>query len=121
MTSRVLPPAEWPRLAGTELETLVPYLNPETTTVFVVQDVDGAIVGCWSLVPFLHAEGLWIRPEHRKSAGVFRRLLATMRKTLAERHEGAVWTSSMSDEVAAIVAASGGVPIPGTHYVIPVT
>jgi hypothetical protein len=120
VTSRVLPAAEWSKLAGTELETLVPYLNPEKATVFVVEDDAGAVIGCWGLIPFLHAEGLWVASEHQAKSGVFRRLMADMRRELARRSEGAMWTSSMSEQVTDIITHVGGVQIPGTHYVVPV-
>jgi hypothetical protein len=120
MTSRVLPPAEWPRLAGTELAPIISAMGGDTTTVFVVEDDTSEIVGCWSLLTCAHMEGLWIAPAHRRAASVLRRLMVTMRKTLEERQIGAVWTSAMDDEIATIVKACGGMDVPGKHFVVPV-
>ena len=120
MTTRILPHDEWTKLAETDLGPLVAVLDPEKATIFVVEDATGTIIGCWSLLKCLHAEGLWVAPDHRKAAGVFRQLLATMRQELHARHEGVLWTSSVSPEVDRLVTHSGGLPIPGTHYAIPV-
>ena len=85
-TTRLLPPDEWDKLKGTELETLAPYLNPEHTRIIVVENEVGQIVGCWSLLQFTHAEGLWIAPEHRNGSGVFRRLIIQLRKEIGRAH-----------------------------------
>ena len=58
MTTRVLPPEEWNRLTGTQLETVVPIL-PSEAQVLVVESGD-AIVACVALYPMWHLEGLWI-------------------------------------------------------------
>ena len=55
MTSRVLPPDEWPRLQGTEAETLWPHLSADNSRVLVVEQ-DGAIVGTWVVMRLVHVD-----------------------------------------------------------------
>lgn len=86
MTGRVLPPNEWPKLAGTELEPAIPHLRPETTTVWVVED-DDRIVGCWAEIWLPHLEGVWIHPAYRGKTSVARRLWQGM-KQIVHGHGG---------------------------------
>jgi Acetyltransferase (GNAT) family len=118
MTSRLLPPAEWSRLVGTELEAIWAMLPP-TATVVVVEDTEGAIVACWSLFPCLHAEGIWIAPAHRKRGAAGGRLL---RATFAEaRAQGvtAVVTSATTPEVVTLLEKIRAKALPGTAYMVP--
>lgn len=41
---------------------------------FIVVEKDGEIIGYWGLISVIHAEPLWIHPEHRKNIGVGRAL-----------------------------------------------
>lgn len=79
MTDRILPPEEWHKLAGTELGPALAALPPERTAILVVEDDAGQIVGCWALVLWYHAEGVWIAPAHRGKTSVARRLWRGMR------------------------------------------
>lgn len=119
MTTRVLPPEEWPLLEGTELETVYPYLNPSTTKVLVVED-GSQIVGCWALMSILHAECVWVHPDYRKhvrSPAVH--LLRGMRRLAHEQGAKTVITSALTDDVVALIAHIGGSELPGRHFVIP--
>ena len=78
--TRILPPDEWPRLVGTEAETVWPYL-PETAHVLVIERGQ-EIVGCWVLAPLFHVECLWIAPTCRKTTSVARRLWSDMRRLI---------------------------------------
>jgi hypothetical protein len=118
MTTRILPSAEWARLAGTELEGLADHIAPGAATVLVVED-GGGLLACWSLVTILHAEGLWIHPAHRGRGGVARRLLAGMRKLVTERGASGVVTASMHPVVTQLLEHAGAVPVPGTAYTLP--
>jgi isopentenyldiphosphate isomerase len=115
----VLPPEEWPRLAGTEAEMLWPYFNPDNTRVIVVED-DGVIVGTWTLLTVIHAECLWIAPSHRGIFGVTKRLLAMMRRITEEWKASAVWTGSLSPHVTDLIKRLGGVPAPFESFILPV-
>jgi len=119
MTSRILPPEEWPRLQGTEAEAVWSTLDPDTARVLVVER-DDAIIGCWVLVPILHAECLWIAPAERGHGSVARRLLRLMRDTARALGFRGVATSACSDQVRHLLARIQAVPLPGTHHVIPI-
>lgn len=114
MTTRVLPPAEWPRLAGTELETVWPQLPRDAAVVLVVEDGD-AIIACWALITVRHVEGVWIAPEHRGRASVARRLLSGMRELTGG---GAVFTAALTPEVEALLEGLRAEKLPGEHYVL---
>lgn len=118
MTSRVLPVEEWPRLRGTEAETLWPHLDPTMAQVLVVED-GGEIVGTWVLVKMVHAECVWIAPAYRGSFGVAKRLLVGMRRLALACGVKTVWTSAMSDHVRSLIGTLQGVRLPGEHYVLP--
>lgn len=119
MTHRLLPPEEWAtKLAGTELETVWPALSRETTAIFVVEDGD-QVVGCWSMFPVMHVEGVWIAPSHRGKGSVARRLLACLRQLAQRAGVTRVVTASVSDDVTRLIAHLRGVPLPA-HFVIPV-
>jgi hypothetical protein len=117
VTTRILPPEEYPRLAGTELELVWPTL-PMDAAVVVVED-GTEIVGCWAAFTLAHVEGVWVAPAHRGKTSVARRLLGGMRRALAEQFgaTGAI-TGAMSDEVRGILDGLGAQKLPGDHYVL---
>jgi len=119
MIARLLPPEEWTRLAGTEAEEFVPYLKQDAAKVIVVEQ-DGAIIACQVLQPILHAEGIWIHPDHRKRSSAGRRLW-DMVKSTAREHFGVQWmaTGCASADVERLLAHVGAVKLPD-HYMIPV-
>lgn len=115
MTSRILPPDEWPKLTGTEAETVWPLLNPAQAHVLVVED-GSVIVGCWVLMPVLHAECLWIADAHRGKASVARRLWTGMRRLALSLGVSTVATAAISDDVRGLLDHVGAVKVPGDHY-----
>ena len=119
MTSRILPVEEWPRLAGTELEAVWPVLDPQQAHIVVVEH-DGAIVGCWAVIRYVHVEGVWIAPSYRKRGRVAAHLLRGMRSVARAMGAEAVWTAAVSDEVEGLIGHLGGVRLPADHYVMPV-
>lgn len=118
LTSRVLPAAEWGRLAGTEVESIVPGLTPEHTAVLVVEQ-DGEIVGTWVLLRMAHVECFWVAPAHRGKAGVAARLLRSMRGLLGEWGVRAPITGSVSPDVTSMIERLGGIRLPGEHFALP--
>lgn len=72
LTSRLLPPEEWPRLRGTLLDPAWQDFTP-TDQVLVVED-GGEIVGCVALFQRWHLEGCWLAPEHRGGVAAARHL-----------------------------------------------
>lgn len=118
MTHRVLPPHEWPRLAGTELEAVYPYLNPDHADVVVVED-EGRVVGCWAFVRVFHADGAWIHPDQR--GGMVAQYLLRGIAALARLHgSDRVVATAESDDVAHLLQRLGGEQLPGAHFVLPV-
>jgi hypothetical protein len=118
MTTRMLPPEEWPRLAGTEAETVWPLLDPAVAQVVVVED-GARIVGTWIVVPVVHVECCWIAEDYRKTGSVARRLLRGMREAVSLWGASSVMTGAVSDEVRALIAKLHGRLVPGEQYVIP--
>jgi hypothetical protein len=116
--TRVLPAAEWPRLVGTELETVIPTLSPAFATVLVVEQGD-RIVACWALVSILHCEGLWVHPDCRHSVGVNGRIWAGMRKLVTDAGASAVLTAAITPEIETLILKRGGTALPGTHFRLP--
>lgn len=120
MTTRLLPREEWPRLAITEVGDLWSTM-PDTTQVVVVEDEQGALVGCWVALPVVHVECLWIAEAHRKRGSVARRLWSAMRATV-RRAFGAsvVWTASIDAQVASLLEHAGAKPVAGQQWVLPI-
>lgn len=120
MTKRLLPPAEWDRLNGTELEAAWRYFDPHTTQVLVVEE-DGQIVGCWAGVLVFHAEGVYVAPAHRGRIAVARHLLTGMRALAAEAGFRSIVTASVSPDVDQLLTTLGADLLPGRHYVFSAT
>ena len=118
MTSRILPPEEWHRLTGTEVESIVPGLDPAYTAVLVVEDA-GRIVGTWVLMRMAHLECLWIAPDRRGKIGVAAKLLRSMRTVAAAWGVTCPITASVTPEVSAMIRHFGGLPLPGEHFALP--
>ena len=118
MTSRILPPDEWEKLAGTEAEALWPHLDPDNSRVLVVEDGD-RIVATWTALRVVHLECVWIDPEYRGAFGVVKRLLRGVREIAKGWGARTVVTSAMTDQVRALAKSLHGTPLPGEHYVMP--
>lgn len=119
MTSRVLPPEEWKRLTGTELETVMPYLRADHDAHVIVVEEDGRLVGCWAMVRIWHAEGLFISPDHRGKSAVARHLLRMLKRVGSALGVPGVMTASMSDDVTHLLNTYGATQLPGTHWLMP--
>lgn len=119
MTTRLLAPEEYARLAGTELDAALPVL-PEGARVLAVESATGDLVGCWALLPVYHAEGLWIAPAHRGRGRVALRLLEGMRALCRALGVQTVATASVSEQVDRLVGHLGAVELPGRHFVFKV-
>jgi hypothetical protein len=110
--------ADWDRLATTDLGPVLPLL-PADTQIVVVEGPEG-IVGTWAVVRYVHVEGLWIAPAHRKRGRVGALLLAGMREVAHAWDTTVVLTGAESDEVRALIGHFGGRQLPGDHYVLPI-
>lgn len=121
MKLRLLPPEEWPRLVGTELEKLYPHLAPDMAQILVVEE-EGAgskIVGTWAIYPQVHAEGVWISPGHRSKGAVAKHLMEGLSQVLTHFEASGFVTSSVSEEVTSLIKGLGGEELPGKHFVVP--
>lgn len=121
MIARLLPPDEWPKLAGTELETVWPHLDKAKAKIVVVEHEDGTILACWSLFPIWHVEGVFVHPGHRGRGRVAKRLVDYMGAVC--QHEGIthVVTGCISDQVRELLEHFNAVEIPGQQFTIPVS
>lgn len=117
--TRILPAAEWAKLAGTELEPLAPLLRPEDTRIVVVEDGD-QIVACWAVTRMVHLEGIWIAPTHRKRPGVGMRLLAMARAQVKAFGATFAYTGAQSEDVRAMLTKIGGQRIEADAYIVPI-
>ena len=121
MTTRVLPPEEWEKLAGTELDAARPFLNPAETLVLVVEE-DGQIVGSWAAMRHVHLEGVWVHPDHRGRGAVAAHLLKAMGAAVAATFGVSVaWTAAENEDVAHLITGHlNGTELPGRHFVVPI-
>lgn len=122
LTTRVLPVEEWGKLAGTELGSQLPVLEPDenVTRIFVVEDGE-RIVGCWAALRFVHAEGVWIDPVCRRGVAVQRRLLQFMKAQAVAWGQPFFVTGAETPDVAQLITDHlHGVPISGSQYVVSV-
>ena len=120
MTTRILPAEEWPRLVGTELETLWPVLDPRRAQIVVVEQ-EATIIGCWALLVVAHVECLWIAPAHRRRGRVFARLIAGMRSLARAEGFRAVGTAACTAETRDLLVKAGAGCVPGESYVLSVS
>lgn len=118
MTSRLLPHAEWPKLAETGMAIVAATLNPETDDVVVVES-DGVIVGAWSFKIIPHVEGLWIAEGERGKTSVARRLWRGMQDLAAQRGALVVMTGAGSDEVRELLDHAGATTVGAEQFYLP--
>lgn len=108
MTARVLPRKEWGRLAGTQLETVVPILRRERGRVLVVEH-EGEIVGCVALYRLWHLEGLELA-----TPSATRALLGAIKAQTATLPGVVSW--AQHPRVSELLERLGAEWMPGRHY-----
>jgi hypothetical protein len=121
MNARILPVEEWSRLDGTDLSALLPYVEPQNVAVVVVEDDAGAIVASVSAIRVTHLEGLWISPEARGNAGVFRALIRLAFAIPEARGESWAFggAADADDRMDSLCRRLGGRPLPVKFYAMP--
>lgn len=79
MTTRELPPSEWPMLmvAGFELGTIAPSLNPACARIIVEEDETGRIVACACFWTQVYLDGFEVAKD-RRGTDVGKRLLEAL-------------------------------------------
>lgn len=115
-TVRALPREEWARLEHTELGPALDLLPP--STIILVAERHGAIVGTWAAIRYLHVEGLWIAPAYRKSGAVLVPLGKAMYDLAVSLGESAVLTAAIDPAVENLLDRQGATELPGKHYVL---
>lgn len=113
--ARILPHEEWDRLAYTDLGPVVRTMNPDTTTVVVMEQL-GKIVGCWAVFPTLMCHGLWLHPDHRHTRTGWR-LWRALREVIKSRGETTVVTTACTKDVRELLAHVGAVST-GEEFVL---
>lgn len=117
MTDRILPPEEWGKVAHLAIGDALPHLDPRWTSIAVVEDEQGQIIGCWAAVLMVHAEGVWIDPAHRKSS-VALRLWRRMKAIVSDLGRSSVLTGCDSPEIAALLNRKRAQPLAYQEYVV---
>ena len=84
-TSRELPPEEFHRITEVEGSPLYaqPLPDPTHTRILAVE-VEGQVIAYWGLYDSLHAEPVWIHPDHRQRPAVVRLLLEGLGQILQD-------------------------------------
>jgi len=106
MIARILPRDEWSRLTGTLLESAVSRLD--ASSLVMVVERDGEIVGCAAYYPQWHLDGVWIRSDAPK-ASVGRRLWSMLRVVAREAGITSAWAMVVSPRSHKLVRALGPV------------
>lgn len=119
MTTRLLPPSEWPRLAGTLLDPAWRDLGIEDRVLVVEQD--GQIVACGALLQRWHLEGFWTHPDYRGKASVGRRLWAATKALVAGMRVREVLCMATTKEGRHLIEAFGqAIPLECEHFAVQV-
>ena len=113
MTSRILPPDEWPCLDQTLLASVWRTMRPECSEVIVVEDEDGQIVGSVALLTTLHAECLSVTG----GAGVARALWTALQARVQAAGGVAVWGAATEAPMRRLLTRHAE-PIPGDHFLV---
>lgn len=116
LRERFLPPAEWPRLAGTLLDPAWRTFS-HSDKVIVVED-EHRIVACTALIQVWHLEGTWVDPSYR-CVSVGRRLVRAFRAAFRALRVGEVCCMATNPETAAMCRKLGpAVELRGTHFAV---
>lgn len=120
MKARILSPEEWDRLSAEGLGRLLMYVNPENIAIVAVEDESGEIVACVSALRVTHFEGLWIKPEHRGNAGVFRSLIRQAYAVPQARGEKWALGDAGDEKMRSVCTRLGGQVLGRQFYALPV-
>jgi hypothetical protein len=124
MRARILKPDEWGRLPEkSNVPALLPYVEPSNAAMVVVEKGSDEIAACVSVLRVSHFEGLWIRPEDRGNAGVFRALIRQAYALPQVRGERWILGAAdlSDDRMDVLCRRLGGCPLPVEFYAMPVS
>ena len=101
MNARILRPDEWDKLEPASVK-LAGTVRPECVAPVVVER-DGEIVAALLVLRVPHFEGLWIKPEFRGNAGVFRALLRLAYAVARQWSKGWAFAGAADDKMRGIL------------------
>jgi hypothetical protein len=119
MTTRLLPHEEWTRLDPEKMK--LPAIGGAAVdgSVLVVEDDQGVIIGCWSVITCVHVEGAWIDPRYRGKVAVGRRLWNAMKSVVKQRGAmGALMCAVTAESQTRIEKKMHGIEVLGKHFAV---
>ncbi len=116
--TRVLPAAEWSKIAHLDVATWLQYVAPNDVQIVVAEDGD-RVVGVWGVFRVVHLEGVWVDPAYRRSPRVVEGL-KTAALEIARRWAPWALTGSANSAVRRLITRHlRGARIPMETYAIP--
>ena len=122
MRVRILGPEEWHRVNASGMDGLLAYTEPQNIAIVAVENDKNEIVASVAALQVTHFEGLWIAPEERGNAGVFRSLIRQAYALPQTRKEKWVIGAAEDGDRAmdALCTRLGGRSLPVKFYAMPV-
>lgn len=111
MKTRVLKPEEWGKFEGDQLPPMFPYVSPENVDIVAVEDDEGSLIACMTVLRVTHFEGAWVNPAH-KGAGATRAMLRLASAIAQSRGEQWVFGGANEDTMRGILQRMGGRHVP---------
>jgi GNAT superfamily N-acetyltransferase len=118
--TRVLPQAEWSRVAHLDVSMWLPYVAPEDVRIVVLEDGD-RIVGCWGAFRVVHLEGVWVDPAYRRQPHAVQALKDAAIEVASRWAPWAITGAATAAVRRLITRHLGGVPMPMESFAIPLT
>lgn len=115
---RVLPEAEWGRIADAGMPDASVALGKENFQLVVVED-KGRIVATMALWRVVHLEGFWIDPDYRGKAGTIRGLIRGVLSAAKKWSPKWLWACSDTEQMDAILQKLHGVRMPVRSFTVP--
>jgi hypothetical protein len=115
MTSRILPRSEWSKVADKFID--LDKVSGHAHMTILVEEDGQDVVGCWAFAMVAHADGLWIREDHRKKGVVLRRLWRAMKDVAHAHFVTHVLSFVKSDEMTDLMESMKASKVP-TEYLL---
>lgn len=119
LTRRWLPPSEWHKLDGTELAGYAPHMDPERTSVAVVENDGGEIVACVGFMVVMHAEGLWGKPGEMNE-DAWRLLFEAMNEVGTDANMRGIIGGAATPMMSRLLSRHGGAKLPVDYFTLPI-
>jgi hypothetical protein len=121
LRARILRSEEWERIKAPSVPEMLRYVDPRNLAIVVVED-EGEVVASVCVLRMSHFEGLWIRPDKRGNAGVFRALIRQAYAVPRAYHEQFAigGAENGDDRMDDICSRLGGEKLDVDFYVMPV-